>query len=223
MFVESSSSLLSARLNRCISSHICRYWSLSDALSVYESIWPSDGVVRELRKLVNSGPSVFDRDNQAGHVTASSWIVSTDNKRVLLTHHRKLKKWVQLGGHADGDQCLPRVALREAYEESGLQELKVLPEIFSLEKYSIPPCLSVSAHWHYDVCFLVRCIGSEAYSVSEESIDLAWRDVFGLFHDNNVEPSIRKLSERWIRNGTSGSCNEIRRLVAAAGYKSSFD
>src|SRR5438309_2052483 len=53
-----------------------------------------------------------------GHLTGSAWIVSPDRARTLLTHHHKLDKWLQLGGHADGQDDLAAVALREAREES---------------------------------------------------------------------------------------------------------
>jgi 8-oxo-dGTP pyrophosphatase MutT (NUDIX family) len=68
------------------------------------------------------GPGIdpFTRERLEGHFTGSAWLVSGDGLRVLLTHHRKLGRWLQLGGHADGDRDLARVALREAEEESGL-------------------------------------------------------------------------------------------------------
>ena len=62
----------------------------------------------------------LERTCRPGHLTGSAWIVSPDRTRTLLTHHRKLGKWLQLGGHADGDPDLLAVALREAREESGL-------------------------------------------------------------------------------------------------------
>src|SRR5688572_26513021 len=70
-----------------------------------------------------------ERTLVSGHCTGSAWLVSADGERVLLTHHRKLQRWLQLGGHADGDTDLAAVALREAQEESGLAGLSVEPGI----------------------------------------------------------------------------------------------
>ena len=74
-----------------------------------------------------------------GHLTGSAWIVNAERTRTLLTHHRKLKKWLQLGGHADGDPDLLAVALREAREESGLAAVRaVAVEINVPDSHSFP-------------------------------------------------------------------------------------
>src|SRR5690349_17079955 len=74
-----------------------------------------------------------------GHLTASAWIVDAARRRTLLTHHRKLDRWLQLGGHVDGDPDLAASALREAREESGLTRLAVVStEFFDLDRHRIP-------------------------------------------------------------------------------------
>lgn len=95
-------------------------------------------------------PQAFLRSNLAGHFTGSAWLVSGDGQRALLMHHRKLNRWLQPGGHADGDTDLARVALREAEEESGLSELVVEPDIFDLDRHRIPARGEEPEHWHYD-------------------------------------------------------------------------
>ncbi|EQD65072.1 NUDIX hydrolase family protein, partial [mine drainage metagenome] len=89
-------------------------------------------------EFARSHPDCCQRRHPPGHFTGSAWLVSKDGARVLLTHHRKLGRWLQLGGHADGDADLARVALREAEEESGLSGLRVEGGIFDLDCHAIP-------------------------------------------------------------------------------------
>ena len=140
----------------------------------------------------------FLRSNLEGHFTGSAWLVSADGQRVLLTHHRKLDRWLQLGGHADGDSDLSRVALREAEEESGLTDLVVESEIFDLDRHWIPERIDVPGHWHYDVRFVVRARGSEAFVVSDESHALAWRDIAEVAIDSAADESLRRMAGRWL-------------------------
>ena len=147
---------------------------------------------------LRSDPGVFERSHPPGHFTGSAWLVSADSARVLLTHHRKLGRWFQPGGHADGDTDLVRVSLREASEESGLSDLVVEPAIFDLDRHLIPARGTEPAHWHYDVRHVVRATGSEAFRVGEESLDLAWRSVAELPEDASLDESIRRMARRWL-------------------------
>ena len=113
-----------------------------------------------------------------GHLTGSAWIVSPDRTRTLLTHHHKLDKWQQLGGHADGDPDLLAVALREAREESGLTRLRVVvAAIFDLDRHSIPARKSDPEHYHYDLRFMIEADPAEPLTISSESKDLAWVEI----------------------------------------------
>lgn len=118
------------------------------------------------------------RECGPGHLTGSAWVVSPDRTRTLLTHHHKLDKWLQLGGHADGDPDLLAVALREAREESGLTNVRaVSAEIFDVDRHWIPARKSDPGHWHYDLRFLIEADPAEALVISSESKDLAWVEV----------------------------------------------
>ena len=123
---------------------------------------------------------------------------------MLLTHHRKLQRWLQLGGHADGERDLAGVALREAQEESGLDGLAVEPELFDLDRHWIPERGEVPGHWHYDARFVVRAAAGEAFSVSEESLDLAWRPIAGLVDDPAVDDSMRRMAAKWLARTGAG-------------------
>ena len=150
-------------------------------------------------------PQPFERSNRAGHFTGSAWLVSADGRRALLTHHRKLDRWLQPGGHADGDTDLARVALREAEEESGLRDLLVEGSIFDLDRHLIPARGDEPAHWHYDVRYVVRAMGSEAFAVSEESHALAWRDIAELASDAVLDESVRRMAGKWLRRNDIAS------------------
>jgi len=116
----------------------------------------------------------FVRGRSDGHFTGSAFVVSRDGLRVLLTHHRKLDRWLQLGGHADGDRDLAAVALREAQEESGIAELEIEPELFDIDVHDIPARGEEPLHRHFDARFIVRACDNETFVVSEESHALAW-------------------------------------------------
>lgn len=178
--------------------------SLESRLDAYARVWPDE---RELtavfRALLTDAHDPFVRDRIAGHYTASAWLVDAAGKRLLMTHHRKLDRWLQLGGHADGDRDLAAVALREAEEESGLVDLVVSPEIFDLDRHWIPERSDVPGHWHYDVRYVVRATGSEDFVVSDESHALAWRDIAGLLQDPAMDPSIMRMARKWARRRDS--------------------
>jgi len=164
----------------------------------YGGIHPEEALaVEKFVEFAQSGPDVFERTRRDGHFTASCWLVSGDGHRVLLTHHRKLGRWLQLGGHADGDSELARVALREAEEESGLADLDLQPAIFDIDAHVIPARGDEPAHVHWDVRFVLRCLGSEEFAVSAESLELAWVAIDELRHDSAADPSLRRMAAKW--------------------------
>lgn len=169
-------------------------------LQDYALRWPQEAATvahfAELLDEVASQP--FSRERLAGHFTGSAWLVDRTGRRVLLTHHRKLGRWLQLGGHADGDVDLGRVALKEAEEESGLTGLSLEPGLFDLDRHWIPARIDVPAHWHYDVRYVVRAGVDENFVVSAESLDLAWRDVAELVDAPDSDESVRRMSQKWL-------------------------
>lgn len=125
--------------------------------------------------VVKHGLHAFSRDASiGGHVTGSAFLLSRDGASVLLTHHRKLDRWLQLGGHCDGIADARFVALKEAYEESGLSRIALLSEaVFDIDIHQIPATSRDPAHLHYDLRFLMRAEAGEARA-SDESHALAW-------------------------------------------------
>lgn len=173
---------------------------LRASLGAYAARWPgeADAVAHFDALLDAADHDPFARTRLDGHFTGSAWLVDGSGRRVLLTHHRKLGRWLQLGGHADGDVDLARVALREAEEESGLRGLVVEPELFDLDRHWIPARGDVPAHWHYDARFVVRATGDEVFVVSEESLALAWRRVDELVDEAEADESVRRMARKWI-------------------------
>ena len=173
--------------------------ALHDALASYALRWPEEAeVARSFAAFLDEAPTVFERIHLEGHFTASSWLVDGSGTRVLLTHHRKLDRWLQLGGHADGVRDFARVALTEAEEESGLTDLIVEAEIFDLDAHEIPEHKGVPAHIHYDVRFVVHAGANEDFVVSDESHALAWRAIVSLVEDEHADPSLRRMAEKWL-------------------------
>ena len=179
--------------------------SLATALAEYRQRWPDEApVVALFEALLGEAPAIepalpFRRERLSGHFTASAWVVAADGARTLLTHHRKLGLWLQPGGHADGDTELPRAALKEAEEETGLHGLRIEEGIFDLDRHWIPEHKGVPAHWHYDVRYIVRAGADEDFVVSEESHALAWRDIAELAGDEAADASVRRMAQKWLQ------------------------
>ena len=143
---------------------------------------------------VNENADCFERSLLIGHVTGSAWILDKSHQFTLLTHHRKLDKWFQTGGHCDGDSDVMNVALKEAQEETGLSDIQIInPKIFDIDIHKIPERKGVPAHLHYDVRFLLEADMNEAFTVSSESTDLAWVALTEVSNFNDSESIIRMV------------------------------
>ncbi|GAB4043992.1 NUDIX hydrolase [Spirosoma jeollabukense] len=138
-------------------------------------------------EFVETNSDAFERSLLAGHITGSAWIVSPDRQQVLLIHHRKLDRWLQPGGHADGDPDVAAVALREAREETGLTSLQLVsPAIFDVDIHTIPARGDVPEHLHYDIRFLLEADPDEPFGNSDEIKNIRW---FSLEMVNNYTDS----------------------------------
>ncbi len=127
--------------------------------------------------LLDSQERCFFRDCFPGHFTASALVVSADGGRALLALHRFLNRWLQFGGHCDGEEDVPAVARREAEEESGIVGLVMARgEPFDLDIHPIPenPDRGEPAHLHYDIRFLMVAPEGAQPVASAESHAVEW-------------------------------------------------
>jgi 8-oxo-dGTP pyrophosphatase MutT (NUDIX family) len=153
---------------------------LATVLEAHARRWPEDADrAARIRAFIAAHQDCFLRTCRPGHLTGSAWIVSPDHRSVLLVHHRKLGRWLQPGGHADGEADLFRVALREAREETGLETFVTLPggdppAPLDVDIHEIPPYGGEPAHLHLDVRFLLVAKPGEEPQASEESAAIAW-------------------------------------------------
>lgn len=140
------------------------------------------------------------RSLKIGHLTGSAWIVNPARTHALLTHHRRLDLWVQLGGHVEDDAEMRAASWREAREESGLREIVACGAgIFDLDIHEIPAHRDEPRHLHYDVRYLFEADHRLALTVSSESKDLAWVElerIGELTQEESVRRMVRKTLER---------------------------
>ena len=173
--------------------------NLIGALRRYRDQWQGEAATAtQFESFAQANADAFERSNQEGHFTGSAWLVSADGRRVLLMHRRKLGRWLQPGGHADGDVDLARVALREAQEETGVTDLCVDGDIFDIDRHRIPARANEPEHWHYDVRYVVRARTGESFVVNAESHALAWRPVDEVAADGTLDPSLRRMARKWL-------------------------
>lgn len=170
--------------------------NLLERLAHYRTKYPAEmPMVDRFIAFVEDETRCFERDCWRGHVTGSAWLVDPAGNALLLTHHKKLNMWLQLGGHSDGDADTPAVALREATEESGLDVDLLDDEVFDIDIHEIPARKTDPAHYHFDVRFAMRA-RSRDFVVSDESMALAWAEIADLERYTD-EHSILRMREKW--------------------------
>lgn len=176
---------------------------LLELLDRYQRLHPDEQPVAErIRALVAAHADCFERSCRPGHVTASALVTTPERDRALLVHHRKLGRWLQPGGHADGETDVAAVALREVREESGLPHVRLADDALAplpldLDVHVIPArydaagALVEDAHEHHDVRFLVIAEGDLAPQASDESHAVRWFTPEELHAITNEESVLR--------------------------------
>ena len=171
---------------------------LLERISEYAARHPDEAeVVERFVSFIEANERCFERDCWAGHITGSAWLLNPARTHVLLTHHAKLGRWLQLGGHSDGEPDTLVAAQREAEEESGLTVRMLDERIFDLDVHEIPARKNDPAHFHFDVRFLFEA-DDEDFSISKESLDLAWVPITEL-EDLTEEISVLRMGWKWLQ------------------------
>ncbi len=148
---------------------------------------------------------VLTRENRMCHFTASNWIVNKERTKVLMIHHNIYKSWAWTGGHADGDSNLLHVALKEAEEETGLKNLKLLSNgIYGIQIVTVDSHVKrgkfVPSHLHLDCCFLLEADEEEVLRIKEdENSGVQWIDIdkaVEVTKEEKMKPIYIKLNEK---------------------------
>jgi 8-oxo-dGTP pyrophosphatase MutT (NUDIX family) len=171
---------------------------LMKLLQEYASRYPEEAqcIVR-FRSFIRQNPQCFERTLTIGHITGSAWVVNKDGSRALLTHHKKLNQWLQVGGHADGNADVMAVAIREAQEESGIATLRPLSDcIFDIDIHRIPDIGDEPTHHHYDIRFLLQAADTDRLILSDESHALSWEPIEAI-SETTQDRSIARMIQKW--------------------------
>ncbi len=137
----------------------------------------------------------FSRDNSFAHMTASAWIVNPERTKLLMVYHNLYDSWSWTGGHADGEEDLLKVALKEAREETGAENIRpVSDEIYSLEILTVDGHEKkgkyLSSHLHMNVTYLLEASEEDTLKVCpEENSAVAWF---------SLEEALEKSTEPWF-------------------------
>ena len=154
--------------------------------------------IRRAVAFVEQHEDIFYRELWPAHVTGSAWVVSPDRESVLMLHHRKLDQWFQPGGHADGDNDVLRVALRETSEETGVDpaHIRLVDDaVFDVDIHTILASHEAPRHEHIDIRFLVEIDDSLPLPGSDESHDVLWVDFHDISRFNNNRSTYRMVEK----------------------------
>lgn len=178
-------------------------------LDLLENYYPTSPEEIEFKQqiieFVQQHTDCFQRTLEIGHITASAWLLNKQGTHALLMHHAKLNSWFQLGGHCDGDSDVLAVAIKEAQEESGINDIfPVSNEIFDVDVHLIPASKKEKEHYHYDIRFLLRVASDESVIQNNESNELRW-----ISKNENELPtqsrSVVRMFNKWLAKYRLGS------------------
>ncbi len=158
--------------------------------------------LKRFEKLLESNEAYARSYYDPGHITGSGFVLNEAKDSLLLTHHKKLGKWLQLGGHGEGEKDALEIARREVLEESGLQNVELLVDVpIDLDIHPIPERGAEAAHFHFDVRYLFKAAAGAQIQISDESSDLQWvklDDIAGLSQEESLLRPVQKIKD-WLR------------------------
>ncbi|CDM67533.1 hydrolase NUDIX family [Clostridium bornimense] len=154
--------------------------------------------------------NIFLRENIIAHMTASAWVVNKTHDKVLMAYHNIYDSWSWLGGHADGETDLLKVAISEVSEEGGIQNVHPISEdIYSLEVLTVDGHIKngkyVSSHLHLNVTYLLEADEKESLSIKpDENSDVKWFE---------LDEAIKASSEKWFKDNIYNKLNEKLKCI----------
>lgn len=156
-------------------------------------------------QFLTTDSNCFERSNSYGHFTGSSLIVDDEARKTLLVHHKKYGKWVQAGGHCDGITDPFFTAWEEAFQETGLKDIRPISPwvIADINVEMVPTYRDVPEHLHFDIRYVFSASSLAEISVSDESNDVIWVDVARLRDFTDEKPLIRLVEHHFGRGSTA--------------------
>lgn len=167
-----------------------------DLLESYDCIIESEKLVKKrFIEFVQKNEDCFERHLEVGHITASAFIFDPKTSKILLLHHKKLNKWLQPGGHCDGDKDTLSVAIKEVFEETGLLIENHDQPIFDLDIHTIPENKGIREHEHFDIRYLLLADSTIPLVQNHETNQLKWVDLSEM-ENYTTEESLRRMKNK---------------------------
>jgi 8-oxo-dGTP pyrophosphatase MutT (NUDIX family) len=167
-----------------------------ELLESYKCIIESEKLIKKrFIEFVKKNEDCFERNLEVGHITASAFIFDPNNYKTLLLHHKKLNKWLQPGGHCDGDKDTLSVAIKEVFEETGLVIINQAQPIFDLDIHMIPENKGIPEHEHFDVRYLLLADSKIPLIQNHETNQLKWVHLLEM-ENFTTEESLRRMKNK---------------------------
>lgn len=167
-----------------------------ELLESYNCVSESEKLIKKrFIEFVQKNEDCFERHLEIGHITASAFIFDPKNNKILLLHHKKLNKWLQPGGHCDGDKDTLSVAIKEVFEETGLLIKNQGQPIFDLDIHTIPENKGIPDHEHFDVRYLLLADSKLPLVQNHETNQLKWVDLSEM-ENYTTEESLRRMKNK---------------------------